>query len=133
MRRAGILRAAAAGLALLAAPAALGPRPAPGQTSGGQPARVLQSQPAAGAILGHGEHRFFVRFDRPVDHYRSRLLILRDGQVLRTLQPRLEAEPDVLFALVPALPPGAYEFRWSVVTAEGGTATEGGAAFTIRP
>lgn len=101
-------------------------------TARAQAARLLESQPAAGAELAAGAHRFLVRFDRPVDHYRSRLVIARDGQVLQSLQPRLESAPEVLFAMSPVMAPGAYEFRWSVISMQGGMVTEGSAAFTVR-
>ena len=97
-----------------------------------QAAQLAESQPAAGAELAPGAHRFLVRFDRPIDHYRSRLVIVRDGQVLLTLQPRLESAPEVLFAMSPVMAPGAYEFRWSVISMQGGMVTEGSAPFTVR-
>jgi hypothetical protein len=58
----------------------------------------------------------FVRFDKPIDHVRSLLLIKRGNRVVETLQPRLEAAPEVLFARAPTLPPGDYTLHWLVRT-----------------
>jgi methionine-rich copper-binding protein CopC len=121
MRRADFLWA---GLALAALP--LG-------RAGAQSLRLLESSPAPGAVLDRRPQRFFARFDRPVDHYRSRLLVISGGRLVQMLDPRLEAAPEVLFAEVPPLAAGAYEFRWSVVSLEGNLISEGTAAFTVRP
>ena len=45
---------------------------------------------AANAVIDGRTSAFYVRFDRPVDHVRSLLLIKRGDEVIETLQPRLE-------------------------------------------
>jgi hypothetical protein len=55
-----------------------------------------------------------VRFDRPVSHERSLLTLVRDGKVVATIYPRLEAAPNVLFARIPTPIPGNYIMRWMV-------------------
>ncbi len=93
--------------------------------------RVLASRPSADAILAREDRRFFVRFDRPVDHIRSRLLIRQDNRLVALLEPRLEAEPELLFATTPALEPGRYRFQWQVISLEGALIAEGGVDFTV--
>jgi hypothetical protein len=80
----------------------------------GQELRVLESAPRANAVIGPRSSGFYVRFNRPVDHQDSRLAIVRDGQVIEVLHPRLESAPDVLFARAPTLPPSRYGLAWRV-------------------
>lgn len=83
-------------------------------TARAQELRVLESAPRANAVIGPRSSGFYVRFNRPVDHQDSRLAIMRDGQVVEVLHPRLESSPDVLFARAPTLPPGSYALAWRV-------------------
>jgi hypothetical protein len=76
-----------------------------------QELRVVDSAPKAHATIGARSSGFYVRFNRPVDHQDSRLAIVRNGQVIEVLHPRLESSPDVLFARAPTLPPGSAT-RW---------------------
>jgi methionine-rich copper-binding protein CopC len=93
--------------------------------------RVLQTMPADSAVLTNASGEFYVRFDRPVDHIRSLMLIKQDGAVVRTLQPRFKTEPDVLFAMALPLPSGAYTFHWSVRTLAGTEVLEGEVPFSV--
>ena len=93
--------------------------------------QVLDTMPADGAVLDNASGEFFVRFDRPVDHIRSRLLIKRNGAVVRTLQPRFKTEPTVLFAMALPLAAGAYTFHWSVRTLAGTEVLEGEVPFSV--
>ncbi len=63
-----------------------------------RPMHVLASTPAAEAIMHGSNVQYVVRFDGPVDHAQSRLEILRDGQVVKRLNPLLDSAADVLFA-----------------------------------
>ena len=92
---------------------------------------ILASRPAAEAMLSPEDRRVFVRFDRPVDHIRSRLLIRQGNRLVALLEPRLEAEPEVLFATTPELRPGRYRFEWQVISLEGALIADGGVDFTI--
>ncbi|TAJ24688.1 MAG: hypothetical protein EPO67_22770 [Reyranella sp.] len=83
-------------------------------TVAAQELKVLESAPKAHAIIGPRSSGFYVRFNRPVDHQDSRLAIVRDGQVVEVLHPRLESAPEVLFARAPTLPPGKYGLAWRV-------------------
>ena len=94
--------------------------------------RVMESHPQAKAVIGEPGSAFFVRFDRPIDHIRSRLAIYRDGQLVERLEPRLQTEPNVLFARAPTLPPGEYTMSWLVRTLEGARVEEGSIPFIVK-
>jgi len=72
-----------------------------------------------------------VRFDGPIDHVRSRLEILHDGQVVRRMNPLLDSAPDVLFASAPAPQPGHYVLHWSVRSLPDGEVSDGMIPFTV--
>jgi methionine-rich copper-binding protein CopC len=80
---------------------------------------VVESHPAKGESLDGRSEDFFVRFSGPVDHYTSRLFIAQSGNVLVTLNPRLDTEPDTLFARREPLSPGDYELSWLAYTGTG--------------
>ena len=61
--------------------------------------RLESSVPQANATVAAPANLFEVRFNEPVNHYQSRIEILRDGQVVETLRPRLETEPRILAAM----------------------------------
>lgn len=93
--------------------------------------RVLESTPAANAHIGRKSSAFFVRFDRPVDHRKSTLVIKQGDKVIERLHPRLESAPEVLFAAAPTLPPGDYSLHWAVITLQGTKAIEGDIPFKV--
>jgi methionine-rich copper-binding protein CopC len=93
--------------------------------------RVLESTPAANAHIGRKSSAFFVRFDRPVDHRKSTLVIKQGDKVIERLHPRLESAPEVLFAAAPTLPPGDYKLHWAVITLQGTKAIEGDIPFKV--
>jgi methionine-rich copper-binding protein CopC len=97
-----------------------------------QPMRVLEASPRAHAVMDGNRQEFSVRFDAPVDHNTSRLELLRDGAVVRVLQPRLNASPDTLHAIAGSLPAGDYVLRWRAASRRTGEMTEGSLAFTVR-
>lgn len=92
---------------------------------------VLESAPAAHAHIGRRSSAFFVRFDRPVDHRKSTLVIKQGDKVIERLHPRLESAPEVLFAAAPTLPPGDYMLHWAVITLQGTKAIEGDIPFKV--
>ncbi|CAN5684235.1 hypothetical protein BH10PSE6_BH10PSE6_26810 [soil metagenome] len=96
-----------------------------------QGVHVVDSAPKAHAQIGSRNSQFFVRFDRPVDHIKSRLAITQGGRVIETLHPRLESAPEVLFAQAPTLAPGDYLLHWSVVTLQGAQIIEGDIPFKV--
>ncbi|MBX9697949.1 MAG: copper resistance protein CopC [Acetobacteraceae bacterium] len=97
-----------------------------------EPMRVLAVSPSAHSVMDGARQELSVRFDGPVDHHRSRLLILRGDQVVRDLAPRLGASPDTLYAVAGGLPAGAYTLRWVARTARDGATSEGQLEFTVR-
>lgn len=98
-----------------------------------EPMRVIDSTPRARSAMDGNRQEFSVRFDRPVDHNVSRLFVQRGDTVLRTLQPRLGASPDTLYAVAGGLAPGDYVLRWRTRPQGGQEMTEGSFDFTVRP
>jgi hypothetical protein len=92
---------------------------------------VLDSTPKANAQIGRKSSDFFVRFDRPVDHVKSTLVITQGDHVVERLHPRLESAPEVLFAAAPTLPAGAYKLHWAVITLQGTEAVQGDIPFKV--
>ena len=74
-----------------------------------------------------------VNFDRPVDHGRSVLAIASGGKVIRALQPRLESQPNTLFARTELVTPGSYALQWRVRSPSGEDIEQGDMPFTIVP
>ena len=94
--------------------------------------RVMESAPAASAVIARRSSEFFIRFDRPVDHAHSTLDITSEGKLVERLKPRLESAPAVLFARAPTLPAGNYKLHWSVRTMSGVEAIEGDIPFAVK-
>jgi methionine-rich copper-binding protein CopC len=94
--------------------------------------RVLESTPAASAVISSRTSAFYVRFDQPVDHVRSTLTIVRDGKLVERLEPRLDSAPEVLFARAPTLPEGDYSLHWEVRTLAGSEVDKGDIAFSVK-
>jgi methionine-rich copper-binding protein CopC len=93
---------------------------------------VMESHPAASAVIQGRSSEFFVRFDRPVDHVRSTLEITRDGKLVERLTPRLDSSPEVLFARAPTLPEGGYKLHWAVHTLAGKDVVQGDIPFSVK-
>ncbi len=96
-----------------------------------QAIRVLETWPTAHAVIDRPSDGFFVRFDKPVDHIHSQLLIKRGSDVVETLQPRFQSAPAVLFARAPTLPPGGYMLHWIVKTLQNTDVVEGEVPFSV--
>ena len=94
--------------------------------------RLIESRPADGAVMEGRLAEYLLRFDMPIDHYRSRLLIIGQGGTVAVLHPRLESPPEVLFAEAPELPAGGYMLHWLVRSVSGGDVAEGAVPFTVR-
>jgi hypothetical protein len=93
---------------------------------------MMEASPAPRSVMQGPAQEFFVRFDGPVDHHASRLMIQRGEVVIRTLRPRLGASPNTLYAVAGSLPPGDYVLRWVAAPRAGGVPSMGGLDFTIR-
>ena len=72
---------------------------------------------------------FFVRFNQPVDHIKSELIVKRGIDVIEVLQPRFKTQPDVLYAERSPLPPGDYTLVWTVRALDGQQIAVGQIAF----
>ena len=72
-----------------------------------------------------------VRFDRPISHSLSSLSLVRDGKIVATPHPRLEASPNVLFARIPTPAAGNYTVHWTVCPEGTNDRYDGEFAFTI--
>jgi hypothetical protein len=72
-----------------------------------------------------------VRFDRPISHERSWLFLLRNGDVVETIHPRLQAAPNVLFARIRTPPTGDYVVRWIVCPEGSNDRYDGEFPFTV--
>ncbi len=89
---------------------------------------MVESFPKADAIMDGRNTRFSVKFDGPVDHHASRLVVEQDGVVVQILQPRLNAQPNTLYSDGHPLKPGHYVLRWNVRGMHG---EDGGGAITF--
>jgi methionine-rich copper-binding protein CopC len=96
-----------------------------------RPLHMIDCFPAAQAIVDRNNAQYIVRFDAPVDHRASRLVITQGGRIVRNLTPLLDAAPDVLFASEPRLPAGDYQLHWSAKSMPGGDFTDGSIPFTV--
>ncbi len=97
-----------------------------------QAAGPADSGPTVQSVVEGRNATFVVRFDAMVDHRGASLTILRDGQVVETLRPSLNAPANVLAASAPRLQPGDYEINWAVREMPGGGPTQGTIPFTVR-
>src|SRR5712691_7025653 len=61
--------------------------------------------------IGERSTEIVMRFDRPINHAGSSLLLLLGGKVVETIHPRLEAAPNVLFARIVTPARGDYVLR----------------------
>ena len=100
-----------------------------GLTFGGQigplpvfAAGPIEHVPSVTRTMDGSALAFALRFDQPIDHYRSTLKLLTpDGT--RMLGVRLSAQPNTLYGAVGRLQPGSYALRWQAPTTIGEKAT----------
>ncbi len=72
-----------------------------------------------------------VRFDRPISHTLSSLALVRDGKIVATPHPRLEAAPNALFSRIPTPATGNYTVRWTVCPEGTNDRYDGEFSFTV--
>jgi len=101
------------------------------QTACAEDLKVIETGPAANAVLSGPSDGFFVRFNQPVDHVFSRLIVKRGAEVVETLVPRLQSNPNVLFARAPTLAAGSYTLHWTVKTIQDSKVEQGDVPFSI--
>lgn len=96
-----------------------------------QTIRVVETNPADHSTISGTSTAFFVRFDKPVDHIRSRLVVMRGNQVVARFQPRYNTAPNLLFARSPSLPAGEYALHWTVKALDGAEVVQGEVSFAV--
>jgi methionine-rich copper-binding protein CopC len=94
--------------------------------------QVVKSNPASGAVISSDSNQFEILFNGQIDTRHSTLTITRDGQVVETLHPSLDAAVGVLFARGPRLQQGSYKLHWMVKSLSGSDVTEGDIPFTVK-
>ena len=94
--------------------------------------QVVKSNPASDAVIGTDNNQFEILFNGEIDTRHSTLSITRDGEVVETLHPSLDAAVGVLFGRGPRLQPGSYKLHWMVKSLNGSDVTEGDIPFTVK-
>jgi methionine-rich copper-binding protein CopC len=94
-----------------------------------RPMTVVESFPMVNQIMDGSATSFAIRFDGPVDHASSRLMLVTPHGVV-PLRARLDSEPNTLYSAVGKLPPGGYELRWEA-KAWDGVVSKGTIPFTV--
>jgi len=100
------------------------------QGGGARAMEMVDSTPKVNEIMQGKATAFAIRFDQPVNHRSSRLILVTP-QGSRTLPLRLRTEPDTLYANVGPLPSGKYELQWEARAADG-TVSKGSIPFTVE-
>jgi methionine-rich copper-binding protein CopC len=95
--------------------------------------KVIDTWPAANAVIDSRSDGFIVRFNQPIDHVFSSIFVKRGDQTVETLKARLDSAPEVLFARAPSLPAGSYTLHWVVKTIQDQRIEQGDVPFTIGP
>lgn len=96
-----------------------------------RPMTLMESRPAAHAVMSGAVTQFFVRFDGPVDHAASVLTVLGNGRVVQSLHARLNSQPDTLYASGGKLPPGDYVLQWQTRSMADHDVSSGSIPFSV--
>ena len=92
---------------------------------------LVDSQPAALAIIPAGEATFRLRYNSRIDSARSRISLVRAGAA-DTVLPLGRDDPPELLTTRAVLDAGAYTLRWQVLAIDGHI-TRGDLPFTVAP
>jgi len=90
---------------------------------------AIEDYPKASIIVDGSMVQFGLRFEAPVDHERS-TLVVKGSLGEHRLQPRFDSAPTYLFAIEGHLEPGVYELVW-VAQFVGGHARCGTIPFSV--
>jgi copper resistance protein C len=93
---------------------------------------LLESAPAAGAVLTSAPARVSLRFNNRIEKRLSRLVLVNAGGQSQPLSPLADGGPDQLEATAPPLSPGAYRLEWHVLSTDGHLVS-GAVPFRIAP
>lgn len=81
---------------------------------------LLESAPAAGAVLAAVPPHLTLRFNNRIEKRLSTVRLVGAGDSSRTLAVLpAEGAPDVLVAALPALVPDTYRVEWQVLSTDG--------------
>jgi len=82
------------------------------------PMSLVEQIPVVTEIVDGSALAFALRFDQPINHYRSTLkLVTPDGTSLLRVRP--SAQPNTLYSAIGRLMPGSYELQWHAHAANG--------------
>ena len=109
----------------------------PGAIPAGAHAIVLESVPAPGAALARTPERVILRFNSKIEKRLTRVTLANSAGAPRLVAvasdgPGDEGEPDRIVIPLPALPPGRFVIRYTVLSADGHI-TEGTLRFAVSP
>lgn len=93
---------------------------------------LLESSPAAGAVLTAPPSRVSLRFNNRIEKRLSRLVLVTAGGEARALSPLADGAPDRLEAPAPRLAPGDYRLEWHVLSIDGHLVS-GAVPFRVAP
>jgi len=93
---------------------------------------LLASVPDAQSTIQATNQQFSISFDDAIRPDTARMVILRDGKIIRRLQPQQDSDTRQVSAHVAPLPPGDYVLRWHVAGAGRQVVKNGEIAFTVR-
>ena len=105
-------------------------RRAQGAASARTAVALVGQSPRPNQVMSGSGVAFALRFDRLVDHGRSRFVLVTPAGAERTVRLRLNAQPNTLYASVGRLAPGDYLLRWHVRGLDGG-ALQGEVPFAV--
>jgi methionine-rich copper-binding protein CopC len=91
---------------------------------------IMQSVPAAGAVVKGPDVAIELQYNSRVDRPRCRLLLVAPGGDATPLALQPGTPPQVLAAEAKGLAPGAYRLRWQVLAVDGHI-TRGDIPFTV--
>jgi methionine-rich copper-binding protein CopC len=92
---------------------------------------IVDSVPAAGAVIAPGDSDIKLRYNSRIDHQRSRLTLISGDGMANGLAILPDSAPDVLAAKAPDLAPGQYRLRWQVLAIDGHL-TRGDIPFSVK-
>ena len=90
---------------------------------------MLESHPQVDEMIEGKGVSFALRFDQPVNHRSSRLILV-SPQGNRVLGIRLDTEVDTLYAFAGDLADGRYELQWEAHATDG-TVVSGSIRFSV--
>ena len=91
---------------------------------------VVESTPAADAVISGAALDIKLRFNSRIDGRRSKLILVSPDGASHDVTPLAQASPDSISAKASELVPGKYQLRWQVL-ANDGHITRGSIPFSV--